>query len=306
MALTYDEIDTHVRSKYLPVLMDQFYYSTPLLTQLMEKTRVSFDSGADIRVPVLYGDLNSDWYTGLDEFNIQTKQTTTLAVFDWAQLWVNVTIDGTTELKVEGDEKILSLVESKMDNASKTFMKKFDNACFVSQGAKAITPLSTAIATTGTYGGINKADYSWWQGQVNSTGGAFSWDMLETIYGNCCDGPIQPELIITTQAIYNKMWLRCQPMQRGDLSNTPGLAKVGFSGISFNKATVIVDKYCPAGYIFILNTDFWKLVVHKKRNMMWTDKKVPINQDAYVRQLLWAGSLFCTAPRWQGMISGVS
>lgn len=306
MALSYDEIDAHVRSKYIPVIQDAFYYSTPLLTQLMEKTRVTFDSGADIRVPVLYGDLNSDWYSGLDEFNIQTKETTTLAVFDWCQLWVNVTIDGTTELKVEGDEKILSLVESKMDNASKTFMKKFDQACYTSQGAKAIVPLTTALATTGTYGGIAKGDFSWWRGVVDSTGGAFSWNMLQAVYGDCSDGPIQPDLIVTTQDIYDKMWLRCQPMQRGDLSNTPGLAKVGFSGISFNKATIVVDKYCPAGYIFVLNTDFWKLVIHKKRNMSWTEKKVPIAQDAYVRQLLWAGALMCVGPRWQGMISSVT
>lgn len=306
MALTYDEIDAHVRSKYIPILQDAFYYSTPLLTQLMEKTRVTYDSGADVRVPVMYGDLNSGWYSGYDEFNVDPKETTTLAVFDWTQLYVNVTISGTDELKVEGDEKILSLVETKMDNASKTFMKKFDQACFTSQGAKAIVPVSTALATTGTYGGIDKSTYSWWRGTVNSTGGAFSMDMLETAYGACSDGPIQPDLIITTQAIYDKIWLRVQPTQRSNLENTPGMAKIGFSGISFNKATIVVDKYCPSGYIFILNTDFWKLIVHKKRNMMWTDKKIPINQDVWTRQLLWAGILACLGPRWNGYISNVS
>uniref|UniRef100_A0A6M3K3D9 Putative capsid protein n=1 Tax=viral metagenome TaxID=1070528 RepID=A0A6M3K3D9_9ZZZZ len=221
-------------------------------------------------------------------------------------MYVNVTLDGETEMKVEGDEKILSIIETKMNNAAKTYSKKFTEAIYADQGSKAIIPIGTALATTGTYGEISKTTYSWWRGQVNSTGGVFSMDMLQARYGACSDGPLQPDLIITTQAIYDKIWLRVQPQQRGNLENTPGLAKVGFSGISFNKATIVVDKYCPAGYIFVLNTDFWKLVVHKKRNMSWTEKKVPINQDAWTRQLLWMGALLCVGPRWNGYISSVS
>uniref|UniRef100_A0A6M3LFP5 Putative capsid protein n=1 Tax=viral metagenome TaxID=1070528 RepID=A0A6M3LFP5_9ZZZZ len=221
-------------------------------------------------------------------------------------MYVNVTLDGETELKIEGDEKILSIIETKMDNASKTFSRKFTQALYASQGSKAIIDIPTAIGTSGTYGEISKDTYSWWQGSVNSTGGAFSMDMLQARYGACSDGPLQPDLIVTTQAIYDKIWLRVQPQQRGNLDNTPGLAKIGFSGINFNRATIVVDKYCPTGYIFILNTDFWKMVVHRKRNMFWTPPKVPINQDAWVRQLLWAGALICTGPRWQGYISNVT
>jgi hypothetical protein len=209
MALTYTEIDAHVRDKYIPTLMDAYYYSTPLHAQLMSKTKVVFDSGKQIDIPVLYGELNSGWYSGLDTFDISTKETTTLAVFDWKLMWVNVTIDGETELKVEGDEKILSIVETNMDNASKTFTKQWSNSVFsTAQQNKAIHPLVTAINTTGTYGGIDKATYTWWRGNVNSTGGAFSMSMLQTMYGNCCDGAVQPDLIITTQSIYDKIWNR--------------------------------------------------------------------------------------------------
>ena len=306
MALTYSELDTHVREKYIPILHDQFYYSTPLLVQLMSKSRITYDSGSKIAVPILYGDLNNDWYSGLDTFDITTKETTTLAKFDWKFNWTNVTLDGETELKVEGDEKILSIIQTKMQNASMTFNKKFTEAMYASAGAKAILPIRDAINTTGTYGEISKDTYSWWRGNLNSTGGAFSMDMLQARYGACSDGPLQPDLIVTTQAVYDKIWLRVQPQQRGNLDNTPALAKVGFTGINFNKATILVDKYCPTGHIYILNTDFWKLVVHKKRNMFWTSTKIPINQDAWVRQLLWAGALLCTGPRWQGQITSVT
>lgn len=306
MALTYNELDAHVREKYIPVLQDQFYYSTPLMAQLMSKSKVVFNSGAKIDIPVLYGDLPNGWYTGLDTFDISSVETTTLAKFDWKQMYVDVTLDGTTILKVEGDEKVLSIVETKMENAGKTFSRAFSQALYADQGDKAILPLTDAIATSGTYGEINKATYSWWQGNVNTTGGAFDMDMLQGMYGDCCDGAIQPDLIITTQDIYDKIWLRVQPQQRGNLDNTPGLANIGFSGIKFNNATIVVDSYCNSGYIYVLNTNFWKMVVHQKRNMYWTDKKVPLDQDAWVRQLLWAGALCCSAPRWQGYISNVS
>lgn len=97
-----------------------------------------------------------------------------------------------------------------------------------------------------------------------------------------------------------------QPQQRGNLDNTPALAHAGFTGIAFNQATIVVDNHCPSGYAFFLNTDYWKMVVHRKRDMVWTEKKVPLNQDAYVRQLLFAGALCCVAPRWQGYISSIS
>jgi hypothetical protein len=308
MALTYDELDAHVRDKYVPILQDQLYYSNPVLAQLTSKSKVVYDSGAHIRQPVLYGEENAGWYRGLDEFNIATKQTTTLAVFNWALFYVNITIDGETLLKVEGDEKVLSILGTKMDNAGKTFGKQMEAAFYADQGVKAIRPFTEALAGSGTtYAEISKTDNAWWRGgYTNTTGGAFSMSMLETGYSTLTDGPVNPDLIITTPAIYDKIWLRVQPAQRGNLENAPGIAKVGYTGISFNKATVLISKYCPAGYIFLLNTDYWKFVIHRKRNMTWTEPKVPLNQDAYVRQLLWAGALCCVAPRWSGYISNVS
>lgn len=307
MALTYDEIDAHVRDKYIPVLQDQFFYSTPFMAQLMAKSKVVYDSGDKVAQPVLYGELPHGWYSGLDTFDVSQVETTTLAKWDWKLMYVNVTLDGETELKVEGDEKVLSIIQTKMENAQKTLTREFSQTIFATaQVSKGLVPLVLAIATSGTYGEIAKATYSWWQGNVNSTGGAFSMDMFQSMYGDCSDGATHPDLIVTTQDIFDAVWLRVQPQQRGNLDNTPGLASAGFSGIAFNQATIVVDNHCPSGYAFFLNSDYWKMVVHRKRDMVWTEKKIPLNQDAYVRQLLFAGALCCVAPRWQGYISSIS
>lgn len=258
----------------------------------------------------MYGDLPGGSYSGLDTFDISTRQTTTLAKWDWKQYYVDVTIDGNTMLRAKGTEKVLDIVESKMTNASKTVKKLLTQDVFgdgTGNSGKAIDGLLNGIATTGTYGGIAKGTYDWWQGQYDSTGGSFTLNMVQTQCGETTDGSTKPDVIITTQSIWNKFWARVQPAQRYISSKrNADLAQIGFSGIEFNDAVVLADKYCPAGYIFILNTDYWKLVVHRDRDMSWTPPKVPLDQDAYVRQVLWAGNLVCQAPRWQGMISSVT
>lgn len=309
MALTYDEIDAHVKKKFIPTLVDQFYYSFPMFVRLSTKSNIQFNSGKKIAQPVLYGDLPGGSYSGLDTFDVSKRETTTHAEWDWKLYYVDVTIDGETELRIEGDEKILSLIKTKMQNAGLTMRKMMTQGLFaVSAGNndKDVNTLIEGIATSGTYGAIPKATYSWWQGNVNSTGGTTTLDMLQTEYGNASDGAIEPDIMITTQTIYNKIWARVQPQQRYLTDAHADLRAVGFSGITFNKAAIVVDKYCPSGYMFFLNTDFWKFITHSKRNFKWTPPKVPINQDAYVRQMLWAGNCVCVAPRWQAYISSMT
>ena len=211
MALTYDEIDAHVRRKYIPTLVDQFYFSFPLFVRLSSKAKIQFDSGKTINQPVLYGDLPGGSYSGLDTFDVSKRETTTLAEWTWRMYYVDVTISGEEELKVEGDEKILSLVKTKMQNAGLTMRKLITQGLFASAAGnndKDINTLIEAIATTGTYGGIAKATYSWWQGNVNSTGGTTTLDMIQEQYGAAQDAQTQVDLIVTTQTIYNKIWAR--------------------------------------------------------------------------------------------------
>ena len=120
MALTYSDMDTVVRKKYIPILVEQIFMANALLTKLMEKTKVIFDSGSKIDQPVLYGQLAGGSYWGDDTFDITARKTKTLAEWNWKSLWVNVTLLGTDMAMAEGDEKVISLVESEMENASLT------------------------------------------------------------------------------------------------------------------------------------------------------------------------------------------
>jgi len=309
MALTYNDLDTAVRKKYLPHLIEQIFISNALLLKLMQKSQVILDSGLKIAQPVVYGTLAGGSYWGLDTFDTSYKQTTTYAEWDWRAVYTNVTIPGTDLAITEGDEKIVGLLQQKMEVAQMTMHELLSQMIFgdgTGNSGKDLDGLLNAISTSNTYGGIDRTTNSWWQAQVDTTGGAVSLDAINAMIGKCTIGNKKPDLIITTQTLYDKVWSRCQPQQRFLDSKSP-LAQVGFSGINFNgHADMIVDNHCPSGYMFFLNTDYWRFIINRNKNFTWTPEKTPVESDAYVRQLLVMGNLVCVQPRVQGLMTGLS
>ena len=53
----------------------QIFISNAILTKLLAKSQVVFDSGLKIAQPIIYGKLASGSYKGLDTFDISYKQT---------------------------------------------------------------------------------------------------------------------------------------------------------------------------------------------------------------------------------------
>ncbi len=212
----------------------------------------------------------------------------------------------------EGDEKIIGLLQSRMEVASMTMNELLSQMIFgdgTGNSGKDFDGLLDAVddgTNYDSYGGISRSENPWWRAKVDSTGGAITLDAINEMIGACTIGTKKPDLIITTQTLYDKVWARVQPSQRFLDAKSP-LAHVGFSGINFNgHADLIVDNHCPEGYMFFLNTDFWKLVLNRNMNFSWTAEKQPTNQAAYVRQLLTMGNLICTQPRVQGVLKNLS
>jgi hypothetical protein len=83
MALTYDDLDAAVKKKYLPKAIEQIFIGNAILTKLLAKSQVVFDSGSKIAQPVIYGKLASGSYSGMDTFDIGYKKIATLAEWNW-------------------------------------------------------------------------------------------------------------------------------------------------------------------------------------------------------------------------------
>ncbi len=311
MTLQRAQIDAHVQSKYIPILVDNIFIGNPLLVKLMSKNKVMFDSGQNIRVPILYGKKKGGSYSGLDRFDINPVKTRNVAQWDWKGLWTNITIVGDDIDMIEGTEKILGLVENELKEAELKMKDMLSEQIFsTSVGTKDLNSLDQAIGS-GDYGDITPADLGnnstnkIWQSTLDTSVGATTLARMKGWMGECTYGTEIPDLCFTTQLIYDALWAQCQPQQRF-LNPASVLAKVGFRGIEIDGMQILVDRHCPSGYIFGLNTDYFKFIIHKKKNFIWTSNKDLIDADAYVRQLLFKGNLICTSRRYQFKMTGAT
>lgn len=303
---------------YMPGLVDLFFNSNALWVRLASKERIILDGGDRIRQPILYDRLNVDSYSGLDTFDISRRPTKTVMQFDWAQYWTDLTIDGTTLIKTSGaGTRVLDLVETEMETARLTLADRLGTDLYLDgtgNSNKNILGLIAAVdsgTNVNTYGGIartaNGAQGTAVQGNLNTTGGALSLALVNTAMGTATIQPHRPDLIITTQAMWDRFWERSQPQQQ--IPQGPGfddLARVGFTAINFNGAAVVPDNKVASGNLWLLNTDFFKLVIHRDRDFVFTGFQKPTNQDALVGQILWAGQLICQAPRLNTRMTGLS
>lgn len=303
---------------YLPGLIDLYFNSNPLWIRLASKERVIIDGGDLIRQPILYNKLTGGSYSGLDTFDTTRVPTKTVLQFDWSQYYVNLTVDGRTLIKTSGSgSRVLDLVESEMETARLTLAENLGVDLYLDgtgNTSKNILGLIAAVdsgSNVATYGGVNRNGGDGLatavRGNVNTTGGALSLALINTGMGTATIQPQRPDLMITTQSLWDRFWERVQPAQREPVG--PGfddLGRVGFTAINFNGAAVVVDSHVASGNLWGLNSETFKLVIHRDRDFKFTGFQTPTNMDAMMGQILWAGQLVCQSPRLNIRFTGLS
>lgn len=84
------------------------------------------------------------------------------------------------------------------------------------------------------------------KGQIASVGGPISYAALEASYASAKVGNMQPDLGLSTEKCYSYIKNKFQTQQRFQDTIEP---TIGFTGLKFNKATIIASNYCPGTYI---------------------------------------------------------
>ena len=84
------------------------------------------------------------------------------------------------------------------------------------------------------------------------------------------------------------------------------LAQAGFTNLLFNGVPMVVDSHAPAGDMFFLNEDYMTLVVASQADFRMNDFREPVNQDAMVSLLLWAGNMVFYNVQRQGKLTGIT
>lgn len=305
MALTWDQVSGITEKKFMKKLYDNVFDSNPLLKRLKQKSYEKIDGGTSIMVPLNYATTSaSGWYTGADSLSTADNENISAAEYAWKQIYANITVTRSDELKNSGDAQKVSLVKSKVQIAEKTIMDTMGTAIY-NDGTtiNALVGLRAIVGTSSTVGGISQSTNSWWAGQVDSSTATFSISALQTQYNACSVDNDTPTVIMATRANYNRYYAQLQPQQRFMDSET---AKAGFSSLMFNGSPFIADSHCPSNHIFILNENYLHLFAHKDEDMRFEPFQKPISQNIKVAKIYWMGAFGSSNNRLHGKLSAVA
>lgn len=295
--------------EYRAELIDAYFVSNALMARLMAKNKVTSVGGAEIRSHFIYDKLNGGSYGRGDTFGTGFKEFMTDLRLDWKQNYVDLSMDGLDEAKNREAKQVFDYTKALKDTAKLTLQ---DNLGYQLYGdgsgnsGKDITGLKIAVNDTGTYGGVLRAATgpgAAIKSNVNLTGGPYNNSMVQNAIGAVTIGREQPDLIVTTQTIFNKIWGQSQPSERNTAQD---LRKIGFRTVEISGADVVVDNHCPAGEMYLLNTNYleWKCLRGFEMKL-----RGPFElhiQDAWTGQYITYGNLLCTSPRMCARIENIS
>jgi hypothetical protein len=299
-----------------PITADNISNNNALLSRLRQRGNVrTADGGRVITQPLIHAELgNFMWYSGYETLNLSPNPVVDAAEYDWKQAAVNVVYSG-LEIRVQnaGSEKQIDLLEARMQAAEITMANQMSQSIYsdgTGSGGKEITGLQAAVAlnpTTGTYGGINRATYTFWRNQTSGdvTGLDTSAALLESemrdMWLECTVGVQKPDLIVADKTLFNLFWSSLSDIQR--ISN-PNQGVYGFQSLKFVTADVVYDgdSGIRANTMYFLNTDSLFFRPHVNTNFTALETKSAVNQDASVVPMVFAGNLCSNNARLNGVI----
>lgn len=303
------------------------------LYTLKEKGNVRpFGGGNVILEELMYNDPSTNTtnsYSGYETINIGANSPISAAQFPIAQYASSVVISGLEILQNSSKEAIIDLMEGRVKVAEAQLQNRLAADLYgngTGNGGKNLTGFGAALPvlpTSGTYGGIDRATWSFWRNQYYravTDGGAATTaaniqQYMTTVALRCVRGKNMVDTIIADGTYYALYVNSLQAIQRVTDSKMAG---AGFSNLMFygggTSAKVVLDggigsstysndentAYTGnAAGMWGLNTDFIFFRPHRDRNFVAIGgERQAVNQDAVVKLIGFAGNLTSSGPQF--------
>ena len=315
-------------------LADNMKKNIALLNRMEKRGTIKPASGGTTILQELEYAENATYqrYSGYEVLNISPSDVFTAAEFNWKQAAVAVTISGLEGSVVNtGESRIIDLIASRVKNAEKTMQNNIwldmysDGTASSGRQIGGLQLLVADAPTTGTVGGINRANWVFWRNQkfqCTSDGGtavttANIQKYMNSMYSQLVRGTDKPDLLPCDVTMYNLYLNSLQAIQR-ITSNEMGEA--GFTSLKYMSADVLLDGFisgaagvaggtgavanaaggCPAQHMYFLNTEYIHWRPHTECNMVPLDTVQSINQDATVKLIVFAGNMTLSNAFLQG------
>lgn len=301
-------------------LADNLTQNNAILQRLNSKGNVRpFSGGNVILEEIFYDDTatnNANSYSGYEVLNISPDSPISAAQFKIAQYAASVTMSGLEMLQNSSKEAIIDLIDGRMQVSEARLLNRISGDLYgdgTGNGGKNVDGLAAAIAvspTTGTYGGINRANFTFWRNQI--TTGATSSTMLAKMTEAAIKqirGTDKADLYIAGNNMYQFFVNALQAIQRitTEESGAAGFASLKFYGGGTSADVVLgggIGAQENANYMYLLNTNYIFFRPHKERNFVPIGgERQAINQDAIVKLYGFAGNMTTSNAQLQGLLT---
>jgi hypothetical protein len=302
-------------------IADNVTNNNALLDRLKKNGKIkTFSGGTKILQELSFAEnSNAGWYSGYDLLPVGVSDVLSAAEYDIKQAAVPVVISGLEQLQNSGRERMIDLMESRLEVAEATMTNLICAGLYsdgTAAGGKQIDGLDAALPvdpTAAPYGGIDGGTFSFWRNGVSDQTAANGLDSTKIqgfwnlLWASLVRGMDRPDLIMADTSVWNAYMGSLQAQQR--FTNTQS-ADAGFATLKFMDSDVVLDGGinngsnggAPAGTAFFLNTKYLCYRPHADRNMvpLSPNRRYATNQDAEVQIMAWAGNLTVSGRQFQG------
>ncbi len=331
-SLVLDSVLTTSLMNYMKTLFEQVVTNQFLYGRLFRGGKITtMDGGEAIVVPLMY-ELNDTvkFYSAYQNLDVSPQDGMAPARFDWKQLSGSVSISRLEERQNAGKNKIIDLLNSKMEQLRISMSEKLGRIAYADgseDSNKAFLGLDALVepGTNSTVGGIDSSANTWWRNQYVNGGGTFSTatgatvgdtiigqSWMRQLYNECTKGNQQPTVGLTYVTTFEEYEASLTANQRFVDVDT---ASHGFQNLRFKNAVVGWDSDyiigtagTPGGigHFYFLNEEYLKVILDSGTNFISTPFIRPHNQDARTSQILVMGNMVVTNRQRHGVIYGIT
>ena len=235
-------------------IADNVTKNNAILSKLNQRGNVRTISGGNVIFEELSfaENANGGFYSGYDLLPVAAQDVISAAEFQIKQYAVPVVMSGLEMLQNSGKEQFIDLLEARLNVAESTMMNQLSQSIYsdgTGSGGKEVTGLNAAVPsdpTTGTYGGINRATWSFWRSKLydfsTSTGGNATAANIQAgmnnLWAQTTRGADRVDLIVMDTNYWSLYMASLQAQQR---FTSPETGNLGFPSIKFMDADVVLD-----------------------------------------------------------------
>jgi hypothetical protein len=322
-----DIIATNIQSR-TGELADNVTNNNALLRRLKGRGNVkTFSGGNVILQEIMYNDSatdNTNSYSGYEVLNVSQNSPISAAQFSITQYASAVSISGLEMIQNSGKEAIIDLLDGRMSVAEAQLANRISGDIYLDgtgNSGKNITGLGAAVPdapSTGTYGGINRASFSFWRSAkysgVTDGGSAVSASniqaYMDALAVQLIRGTDKPDLIVCDNNYYKLYLQSLQSIQRisdgGNSSVGAGFASLKYYGAGMASDVILdggIGNDATANHMWFLNTKYIMFRPHADRNFVPIGgERQAVNQDAVVKLIGFAGNLCSSGPQFCGVL----